>query len=341
MADNLLLAARLEPQALDALAQYDLPAPSELQLLSFSENAVYRAGFPGQPPVVVRLHSLGYHDLPAIESELAWVEAVGTGTGVRTPAVLRSRQDETAVTAHQPGMQPRFAVVFEWLDGASPEGVAQRADYHLLGRTTAMLHDHVRGWPRPPRFSRFRWDLAGTIGHSPHWGHWQDSPHLDRDVTSLLARAADLASRRLAAFGQAPERFGLIHADLRLANLLIADGSVRVIDFDDCGFSWFLYDLASALTFMEDDPDLPQFVDAWLDGYREVRPLDMPDVHEIPTFLMLRRLVILAWLSSRPATELSESLGESYAGATAELAERYLATMSQPATALAKAIPWT
>ena len=49
----------------------------------------------------------------------------------------------------------------------------------------------------------------------------------------------------------AVERFGLVHADLRLANLLVEDEKVNVIDFDDCGYSWFMYDFGTAVSFID------------------------------------------------------------------------------------------
>ena len=51
----------------------------------------------------------------------------------------------------------------------------------------------------------------------------------------MLGRLAAALRARLAAFGTGPARYGLIHADIRLANLLVDDGRVSVIDFDDCG----------------------------------------------------------------------------------------------------------
>jgi Ser/Thr protein kinase RdoA (MazF antagonist) len=48
-----------------------------------------------------------------------------------------------------------------------------------------------------------------------------------------------------------------------MANLLIHQGNIRVIDFDDCGLGWFLYDIGAALSFMEDREDVPELVDAW------------------------------------------------------------------------------
>ncbi len=62
---------------------------------------------------------------------------------------------------------------------------------------------------------------------------------------ALLGRLDETLRRRLAAYGQGPDRFGLVHADIRLANLLVDGEHVRVIDFDDCGWSWFMYDFAT------------------------------------------------------------------------------------------------
>jgi len=110
----------------------------------------------------------------------------------------------------------------------------------------------------------------------------------------LLARTVDVIEYRLAHLGKALHRCGLIHADFRLANLLIHEGNVRVIDFDDCGLGWFLYDAASAVTFFEDRPEVPALLDAWLEGYRRVRPLAKEDETELWTLIMMRRLTVFA-----------------------------------------------
>jgi Ser/Thr protein kinase RdoA (MazF antagonist) len=132
--------------------------------------------------------------------------------------------------------------------------------------------------------------------------------------------------RRLAAFGTGPDRFGLVHADLRLANLLVSDDAVHVIDFDDCGFGWFLYDLGSALSFIEDDPRAPALVDAWVEGYTRVRPLGRAEIAELPTFVMLRRLLLVAWIGSHADTDLARDMGAAFTAGSCTLAEQYLTT---------------
>jgi Ser/Thr protein kinase RdoA (MazF antagonist) len=87
-----------------------------------------------------------------------------------------------------------------------------------------------------------------------------------------------------------------------------------------------MYDLASALSFMEEHADIDSLIAAWLGGYRSVAPLSRAEEDEIPTFLLLRRLTILAWTGSHPDTDLARTLGPEYTAGTVRLAQRYLAT---------------
>jgi Ser/Thr protein kinase RdoA (MazF antagonist) len=152
---------------------------------------------------------------------------------------------------------------------------------------------------------------------------------MDAEARDVLGRLDDVLRRRLAAFGKGPERFGLVHADIRLANLLVDGEHVRVIDFDDCGFSWFMYDFATTVSFIEDHPLVPELKQAWIDGYRSVAPLSQEEEAELDTFVMLRRLLLVAWIGSHHefATEAAE-LGAGFTEGSCHLAETYLSTHS-------------
>jgi Ser/Thr protein kinase RdoA (MazF antagonist) len=147
---------------------------------------------------------------------------------------------------------------------------------------------------------------------------------------AVLGRAAAKVAARLVAYGSGPERFGLVHADMRLANLLVPGNpggggppEVTVIDFDDCGFSWYMYDLAASLSFIEHLPAVGDLAQAWLDGYRAVLPLDAAAESMVATFVVLRRLLLVAWLGSHPHAAAVPSATE-YALDSCALAERYL-----------------
>jgi Ser/Thr protein kinase RdoA (MazF antagonist) len=156
---------------------------------------------------------------------------------------------------------------------------------------------------------------------------------MDAGKQMVFGRTVDLIGRRLARFGKGPDRFGLIHCDMRLANLLMDGRSVKVIDFDDCGFSWLLYDCATTVSFFEHEEHVPALLDAWVRGYRRVATLAKEDEAEIPTFVMLRRLLLVAWIGSHSETELAQSMGVQYTKDTVGLCETYLSRFGEGARA--------
>lgn len=298
-----------------------------LRLMSRSENSTYSVTPPGGArPVILRVHREGYHSLNGIRTELAWMRALQAEAGVKTPQAIPGLDGEDIqIVAHPSLPRPRHCVLFEFIDGVEPapdKGLIE--PFKQLGEVTARTHDHTERWKRPPFLERLTWDFEHSVGATPNWGPWTEGPDLTRERLALLQRAVDLMERRLARYGKASNRYGLIHADFRLANLLIHEGDVRVIDFDDCGVSWFLYDAATALTLLEHSPDLEALMAAWLEGYRRVRALPADDGAELWTFIMMRRLTVFAWLGSHADTALARQASPGYCAATCELAERYL-----------------
>ena len=210
-------------------------------------------------------------------------------------------------------------------DMPDPDAHDLQPGFRTLGAVSARMHAHARAWQRPAGFARFAWDYQTTLGRSGHWGRWQDGLGMGGEELELLGRLDDTLRRRLEVYGTDPERFGLVHADIRLANLLVDGDRVRVIDFDDCGFSWFMYDFATTVSFIEDHPDVPALKDAWVEGYRSVAPLGAEDEAELDSFVMLRRLLLVAWIGSHHefATEAAE-LGAGFTAGSCALADRYL-----------------
>ena len=108
------------------------------------------------------------------------------------------------------------------------------------------------------------WTYDTIIGEHAAWGDWRAFPDMTPEAENILSEVSRIIKRRLERYGTNENNFGLIHADLRLANLLIEGDQIKVIDFDDCGFGWHLHDLASALSFIEDKPIVPKLVNAFV-----------------------------------------------------------------------------
>lgn len=309
-----------------SLARWEIGPRATAQVINHSENITYRIDDPDRAePLILRLHRPGYHSDAAILSELHWLAALRAEGVVRTAPALPGRDGALLQVIHGPGVDaPRRAVLFGFLDGREPAPDDMRGTMGQLGMVTARLHRHTRAWTLPERFTRHAWDMTTMLGDRPIWGDWHAAPGATGETRAILARAVATIGRRLAAFGDGPERRGLIHADLRAANLLVGGPEVAVIDFDDCGFGWFLYDYATTVTFMEEHREVPDWTAAWVDGYRRVMPLSAAEEAELPTFLLLRRMMAVCWIGSHRETELAQSLGAPFVRASAALAEPYL-----------------
>jgi Ser/Thr protein kinase RdoA (MazF antagonist) len=310
-----------------ALKQYGFSDLVKSRMINLSENATYLVDDPGTGRNgILRVQREGYHPLRSIESELDWLAALQEKAEVTTPVVILASDGRRVVTATVKGVQ-RYAVLFEVISGLEPDEIAlEVAQFENLGRITARLHRHSQTWTPPNGFTRFAWDWEHSLGDKARWGRWQDGIGVGPNETHVLGSAADLIQQRLAEYGNGPDRFGLAHADLRLANLLVDGKTTTVIDFDDCGFSWYMYDFGTAVSFIEEDPRLPHWQTAWLQGYRSIAPLSEQDEDMLATFVMLRRLLLVAWMGSHSHSRECQVKGPGYTASSCALAERYLAS---------------
>ncbi len=310
-----------------ALPRWDWPATADVALLNVSENATFRIdGAAGGRSAVLRVHRRGYHTAAEIRSELAWIEALRRDAVVDTPEPLRGVDGESLQDIGLPGGGPgRHAVAFAFAAGREPSTGSDLPDaFRALGAITARLHAHARAWTKPPSFTRKTWDVDTMFGPRPFWGDWRAAVGLDAAGRALIGRALDLIRARLHRFGRGPDRFGLVHADLRLANLLADGPHLRVIDFDDCGFCWHGYDFAAAVSFFEHEPVVDALREAWVEGYRAVAHLPREDAAELPVFVAMRRFLLMAWLASHPEVPIARDLGPAYTAGGLEVAERLL-----------------
>ena len=308
-----------------SLSLWDVPADATARLINLSENATFLVESPSGHRSVLRLHRDGYHSRRAIACELAWMAALDREGGVETARPLPGRDGEVIQESGSSSLAPRRMVMFEFLAGEEPDPDQDlKAPFRQLGAIAARTHLHSICWTRPDAFERLVWDDEMVFGPGANWGDWRAAPGLDSNSERTLADAEALVRARLAAYGREEDRYGLIHADMRLANLLIDGGRTRLIDFDDCGFGWFMYDFAAGISFMEDHPQVPALRTAWLDGYQSVRPLTDADEAEMDSFIMLRRMALLAWIGSHAGTDLARSQAPHFASVSARLARDYL-----------------
>jgi Ser/Thr protein kinase RdoA (MazF antagonist) len=317
--------AELHARVTDNLARWMFSPAASVTLLTVSENATFALHDPDGRDLVLRVHRVGYSSADEIRSELAWMNALRRDGVIDTAAALPGADGQyVQVLASRSGEPTRFAVAFERLPGMEPDSRDAARWFERLGELTARMHGHAQSWPLPEGFRRKRWDFDAMVGPQGHWGPWRSGIGLDQAGVAIFEKVLDVIRLRLERFGQGADVFGLVHADLRLANLLVEGTHLRIIDFDDCGFSWYLYDFATSVSFIEHEPIVPELLQAWIQGYCRRMPLRAEARAQIPTFVVLRRILLTAWLASHREVPLACEIGKSYTAGTVALAEDLL-----------------
>ncbi len=300
---------------------FDLGPDFSCRLINISENETFKIETSDGRAFALRLIRPGYHTKFEIASEMAWLKSLHAQNVITAarPVHGRDGRDLQQIGA-------REAILFEWREGVEPLIGDDLLDIaEKLGGIAARLHDHVEQWRRPDWFIRPRWDFAAALGETaPRWGHWRDGLGVTPEMLPLFQHCVDVIKVRLERFGHSPRRFNLIHGDLRLANLLVDGAEVKVIDFDDSGFGWFMYDAATMVSFHEHEAHVPELIAQWVEGYRRIRALSTEDENEIETFIMFRRLLLLAWLGTHAETDLARTLKPTFADQTTILCGHYL-----------------
>lgn len=312
-----------------ALRLYSLSESAIIRLISQSENTTFLIEDLDSSRYILRIGRYGYHTPEDISEELLWMSEVKTNTLLTIPDVIPTiTGEEVSVIKHPYAPKYYNCVLFTFIEGHEPtaENVTGLIDkFELLGEITATLHKNVKAWEKSAALNRFTWDYETLIGENARLGAWKEAPGLTSEMKLILMKTCETIKKRLDAYGKTPDRFGLIHSDLRLANLIEMGQEIAVIDFDDCGYGWHLYDFASAITFIEHEPYVPELITSWVKGYRNVQELSQEAIDELPTFIMLRRLCILGWIASHTDSDAVTS-GElkDYPSQTVKLALDYL-----------------
>lgn len=269
------------------------------RLLHERENAIYAVRLTTGARAALRLHRVGYQSAEAIQSELVWTAALADA-GLPVPRPLPAR---SGALLHRLSTG-RYASVVEWVAGrplgqawtplqGPPDLNADR--FHRIGALLARLHEVTDALALPEGFTRPAWDAEGLLGERPLWGRFWENPALTTRESAVLAEARAAARARLEALRVEGADYGLIHADLMRENILVHGPALRLIDFDDSGFGFRLYDLGTLMLQNLAEPAYPDLLAAAVEGYAARRPVRAADV---PMFVMLRCLASCGWATS-------------------------------------------
>ena len=283
---------RLTEVAQQALALWDLQGAG-LRLVAQRENAVFEVQTKTDR-FALRLHRPGYQTPAAMASELAWMASL-SDEGVLVPSPQASVNERLLES-----LEGYHIDLLSWLTGrpmgatGDPLELADRyGTFKQVGRMMAQLHEQADHWQRPAGFERMAWDQAGLLGESPLWGRFWENPNLPADLVQQVHRCRHLANDILT---KENLDYGLIHADLVRENILLLDDDIQLIDFDDSGFGYRLFDVATTLSKNWQEDDAVDLKAAFMAGYETIRSQDW---QWLPLFTMLRAFTYIGWIVPR------------------------------------------
>ncbi|MEQ0561977.1 phosphotransferase [Amycolatopsis sp. NEAU-NG30] len=282
---------RLRRLAEAALTAYDVPV-ARLTPLAHGQNTAFRIDGADGHRYVLRVQRPDGPGTAQVRAEMTWLAALNRDTGLVVPRPVPTRENDLVTVVADPAVpEPRTCVLCHWVDGRFVEERLSAPQLYAVGEFAARLHRHGA---RMNGLDRGRVDDLTGFGRTQVDGF--SAAVVERAVAlaggdERIREAVARARAVRAGLGYGADVFGLVHGDLRQENYLVHRGRVGVIDFDDCGFGHYAYDLAVALDALGHLPQREALREALLEGYRSVLPATATtDPEVLGAFAELRRV---------------------------------------------------
>ena len=307
---------RLTQVAKEALTEWGV-ADCEPELLKYRENAVFKVRIADGRPAALRVHRQGYHSNESLRSELQWMSMLASA-GITVPQPIPAQSGSSLIERRSDVAPGTWQIdLLSWLDGRMLGEVGEPLDlegrdvatlFRELGRIMANLHSLSNSWSGNATMVRHAWDSNGLVGNDPLWGRFWELAALTADQKVFFQDVRTAMAEDLLDYGQAADNYGMIHADLVPENVFLSGNEVQLIDFDDAGFGWHMFEIVTALYWLTEEPAFDTIRTSVLDGYAEIRPLSSRDRGMEALFFAARSTTYMGWAHTRQNTETAMEL---------------------------------
>lgn len=320
-----------EAAAKNALRHWNMQEASLKLVKEPRENAVFAVELNGDR-YALKLHRLGYHSDDELRSEYQWIGAL-EDYGIKVPSIVPATSGDLFAKQRVAGMSEDIQVdLVEWLDGSElgsvEAGIADETSvtdtYRIIGQLAAQVHNQAVSWQLPAGFVRHAWDEDGLAGEKPIWGRFWEIAAASDTERDLLERGRAAVFDGLKRLAKSPDTYSMIHADFAPENILVDGKDLRLIDFDDAGFGWHLFELVTSLYFVQGEPFFDRAQEALIEGYRAYRQLSDEQLELMPLFNLARGFTYIGWVHTRHETETARELTPMLIEMACGLADDYL-----------------
>ena len=315
---------RLKQLAKQALPDYSLEA-AKLTTLAHTENTTFKV-ITLNNSYVLRVYRHNKHSIAEIESELIWLTSLLYDTNIIVPRPIPNKQNSLFTIATAPGiLEPRYCVLFPWLPGRFVRTKFTNKTIKQVGEFLAKLHNYSQKFFAPPGFERPMWDEDGLLGSFPINLPMESEALLPAE-RKVLNSAALQIRKDLAKLDKNERSFGLIHGDLHFGNCKFHRSKIQVLDFDDCAWGYYLYDLAITLYYLRRLENFNALRTSFLAGYQTRRSLPQQYEFYLEAMIAARRLELMRSLFERQDNPKLKAIIPQFVDSTIEQMNQFLKT---------------
>jgi Ser/Thr protein kinase RdoA (MazF antagonist) len=239
-------------------------------------------------------------DTEAIGSELTWLAALNREAGLPVPAPVMTPDGKLLTNVFTSGIpNGRVVSLMRWLDGRRFRKGLRPKHLTALGQVVAQLHNFSSGWRPPAEFTRPHWDwdsqLGGSMFRHPLEEVVDTIPSKFKQPFQVIIQEA---KRVMESIGKGADAYGMIHADLYPENVLFKAGKAFPIDFEDCGYGYWMWDIAIALSEWAWGKDWERMRDAFWEGYTQIHTLPKTQWTQLDLFVATQFATMVLWSSA-------------------------------------------
>lgn len=128
----------------------------------------------------------------------------------------------------------------------------------------------------------------------------QQQAVLSKQQRAVMDQVSQQVKSAMATLDQYEKRYGIIHGDFLLNNILFDghDNNIQAIDFEYCSRGYYLYDLTPILWQLKPTDTYAAYREALLHSYCQVRPLKSTEISLLETFIAGRQVASMRWIAA-------------------------------------------
>ena len=265
---------------------------NKYELIAFRENVTYKTFNYDGLQLVLRFHRKNYSSREEINSELIWLNALNEEK-INVPKPVKSVNRKFIEKVND-----QYVSALTWLRGSPLTKLNSDEKFLLnnkiffnLGKELAKIHLFSDRWNKKQTLKRRKWNVEGLLGDYPLWDKFWCNPKLTGDqkkrIILMRNKCHEILENNLTNLD-----YGLIHADAVRDNVLYNKNMVSLIDFDDSGYGFRLFDLATTLLYYLEDKNFLIIKNQLIKGYLSIKSLNL---ELLDIFILIRSFTYVGW----------------------------------------------